>query len=179
MAYVSRLSDVVKPTVVGESIQEGKAVKIVTSGLGVHNELGVAMLADASTVMNVYCLMTPPDQFDRPTPAGMYTAGWRASLPFTTGYGDPIESRTFYKVGRSVLWNPTLVSGELGQAHRGGTYAVPSGAYIESANIRIPGSMIRVGTSGRWEYTATESEAVGTVDEFNGTNHVLVFTLRQ
>jgi len=80
-------------------------------------------------------------------------------------------------VGKSTLWNPTLVSGELALMMRGGTFAVPSGAYIMSANIRVPGNMIRVGTGGLWEYTATEAEAVGVTEEYSPVNDVLIFTL--
>lgn len=178
MAYVSRLSDVVKPGVVGESLQEGKAVRVTTSG--VHNDLPVLMTATSGEVSNVYVLFQAVDNFERPTDAGLYTANWNASISRTTGFGNPVDTnKTYYRVGKSTLWDPTLLSGELGQAHRGGTYAVPEGAYVDSANIKVPGNKIKVSNLGRWEYTSSESDAVGVVDEYNTANSVLIFTLKQ
>jgi len=106
----------------------------------------------------------------------MYTASNLAKIDPYSGYADPIDTTTQYKVGKSTLWNPTLGSGELGLYMRGGTYAVPSGAFNDSATIRTPGTLIRV-NGGKWDYTSTESQAVGIVEEYNTVNSVLVFTL--
>lgn len=178
MAHVARLSDVVKGGVVGESLKEGAPVKMTTSGI--HNDLPVLMKADQNAVKNVYCLMAVPDQFERPTDGDLYKAPWYTKLPRETGYSEPVETgKTYYKVGKSLLRNPTLTSGELGQAHRGGTYAVPSGVFVDSANIRVPGNFIKVGATNLWEYTATESEACGQVDWYDPADGYLYFTLYQ
>lgn len=179
MAYVSRFSDVVKPAVAGESIQEGRAVSLGASG--VRRDLAVAMLAASGVISNVYVAMVPPDDYARPTDSRLYTMG--NTLNFNqwsnTAYSDPVHTSTLYDVGKSALWNPTLLSGELLQAHRGGSYAVPSGAYVDSAAIKVPGAKIAVTTSGQWIATANEGNAVGTVDEYNAANGVLIFTLKQ
>ena len=177
MAYVSRLADYVRGGVVGESMQEGTAVKMTTSG--VHNDLPVFMKASQNQTRNVGIVIKGPDQFPRPTLEGMYTASPQQVINWNTGYTTPVRTETNYQVGKSVLWNPTLVSGELALMMRGGTFAVPSGAYIMSANIRIPGNMIRVGTGGLWEYTATEAESIGFVEEYQPALDVLIFTLQQ
>lgn len=177
MAYVSRLADYVRGGVVGESMQEGVAVKLTTSG--VHNDLPVLMKASQNQTRNVGIVIKGPDDFSRPTLEGMYTASPLQVINWNTGFGTPVRTETNYLVGKSVLWNPTLVSGELALMMRGGTFAVPSGAYIMSDNIRIPGNMIRVGTGGLWEYTATESQSIGFVEEYNPTLDVLIFTLQQ
>lgn len=177
MAYVARLADYVRGGVIGEEMQEGLAVRLTTSGAGLRNELPVIMKASQNNVNQVGIVFKNPDDFARPTLAGMYTAPSRVVFNQNTGFSDPIRTETNYLVGKSVLWNPTLVSGELGLMMRGGTFAVPSGAYIMSENILVPGNMIRVGTGGLWEYTATESQAVGIVEEFNVINQVLIFTL--
>lgn len=177
MAYVARLADYVRGGVVGESMQEGLAVRLTTSGAGLRNELPVIMKASQNQVNQIGIVFKNPDDFARPTLEGMYTAPSRVTFNQNTGFSDPVRTETNYLVGKSVLWNPTLVSGELGLMMRGGTFAVPSGAYIMSANIRVPGNMVRVGTGGLWEYTATEAEAVGIVEEFNVINQVLIFTL--
>lgn len=177
MAYVSRLADYVRGGVVGESMLEGLAVKLTTSG--VRADLPVLMKASQNQTKNIGILIKGPDDFARPTLEGMYTAPALTQVNWNSGYTTPVRTETTYQVGKSVLWNPTLVSGELGLMMRGGTFAVPSGVYIMSANIRIPGNMVRVGTGGLWEYTATESEAVGFVEEYNVANDVLIFTLHQ
>lgn len=177
MAYVARLADYVRGGVVGESMQEGLAVKLTTSGAGLRNELPVIMKASQNQVHNIGIVIKNPDDFARPTLEGMYTATYKTVFNRNSGYADPVRTETNYLVGKSTLWNPTLVSGELGLFMRGGTFAVPSGAYIMSANILVPGNMVRVGSGGLWEYTATEAEAVGMVEEFNAVNQVLIFTL--
>lgn len=177
MAYVSRLADYVRGGVVGESIQEGLAVKITNSG--VRADLPVLMKASTNQTKQIGILIKGPDDFARPTLEGLYTAPAVQTVNWNSGYANPVRTEVNYQVGKSVLWNPTLVSGELGLVMRGGTFAVPSGAYITSSNIKIPGNMIRVGSGGLWEYTATESEAVGFVEEFSTVNDVLIFTLFQ
>lgn len=177
MAYVARLADYVRGGVVGESMQEGLAVKLTTSGNGLRNELPVIMKASQNNVAAIGIVIKNPDDFSRPTLEGMYTARGRVTFNQNTGFSDPVRTETNYLVGKSVLWNPTLVSGELGLVMRGGTFAVPSGAYIMSAGILVPGSLVRVGTGGLWETTSTESQAVGIVEEFNVINQVLIFTL--
>lgn len=175
MAYVARLSDFVRGGVLAESLQEGVPVIMVQSG--VRNELPILTKAPENAVNRVGILFCPPDDFARPTDSRLYTASRLAQISPQSGYSDPVFTKTMYDVGKSVLWNPTLTSGELGQFHRGGTYAVPSGTFVDSANIKSPGNMIKVGSTNKWEYTATEAEAVGITEEYNYTLGVLVLTL--
>lgn len=179
MAYVSRLSDVVRGVVAGANFQEGLAVRLTAAGTA-HTDLPTAQLATGGETANVFIIMAAVDNFARPTRASMYTAPSTVQIDRNTGYSDPIRNLgDQYEVGMSVLWNPTIPSGALAQAHRGGTYAVPSGAFVDSVNIKVPGNKIKVGASGRWEYTSTESEAVGYTEEYNTDNAVLIFTLKQ
>jgi hypothetical protein len=177
MAYQARLSDYVRGGVVLDaSLVEGTPVTFTQSG--VRNELPSITAASAGMVNNVGILFVGPDQFPRPTDARMYTVGALSQIDPSTGYGDPIDTNiTTYKVGKSVLWNPTLVSGELGLVMRGGSYAVLSGAFTDSAGIRVPGAMIKVGAGPAWEVTTSQSDAVGVVEEYNTVNGVLIFTL--
>lgn len=175
MAYVARLSDYVRGGVVGETLQEG--VPVVMTQSGVRNELPVLMKAPENSVHRVGILFATPDDFVRPTDEGLYKAGFKTQIDPNSGFGLPVQTQTLYKVGKSTLWNPTLTSGELGQMHRGGSYAVPSGAFVDSANIKVPGNMIKVGSTNKWEYTNTESEAVGMTEEYNHTLGVLIFSL--
>jgi len=176
MAYEARLSDYVRGgVVVDATMQEGVPVTITQSGA--RNALPGLTAASVGQVNNVGILFKGPDNFSRPTDARMYTASNLARLNPGSGYGDPIDTTTVYHVGKSNLWNPTLVSGELGNMHRGGTYAVPAGTFTDGAPIRVPGAMIKVGSGNKWEVTATQADAVGMVEEYNTTNSVLIFTL--
>jgi len=177
MAYQARLSDYVRGgVVVDASLTEGTPVTFTQSG--VRNELPNITAATAGMVNNVGILMVGPDQFPRPTDARMYTVGRLSQIDPSTGYHDPINSNiTTYNVGKSVLWNPTLASGELALVMRGGSYAVLSGQFTDSAAIRVPGAMIKVGTGPKWEVTTSQTDAVGVVEEYNTVNGVLIFTL--
>lgn len=180
MAYVSRLSDVVRGVVAGGNFQEGLAIKLAAATNTAHPDLPVAVLATAGEMTNVFVLMAAVDDFARPTRASMYTAPGTVQIDRNSGYSDPIRNLgNQYEVGMSVLWNPTIPSGALAQAHRGGTYAVPSGAFVDSADIKVAGNKIKVGANGQWQYTATEDDAVGYVEEYNTQNAVLIFTLKQ
>ncbi len=176
MAYVARLSDYVRGGVlIDATLQEGVPVTFTQSG--VKNELPGITAASANMVNNVGILFKGPDDFSRPTDSRMYTASKLATIDPNSGYADPIYTTTQYNVGKSTLWNPTLVSGELGLVQRGGTYAVPSGTFNDTAAIRVPGAMVKVGTGTKWDVTSTQSEAVGVVEEYNTVNGVLIFTL--
>jgi hypothetical protein len=177
MAYQARLSDYVRGGVVLDaSLVEGTPVTFTQSG--VRNELPNITAATAGMVNNVGILFVGPDQFPRPTDARMYTVGALAQIDPSTGYRDPINTNiTTYNVGKSTLWNPTLTSGELGLVMRGGSYAVLSGAFTDSAAIRVPGAMIKVGAGPKWEVTTNQADAVGVVEEWNAVNSVLIFTL--
>lgn len=176
MAYEARLSHYARGgVVVDASLQEGTPVTFTQSG--VRNELPGITAATASMVNNVGILLKGPDQFPRPTDSRMYTVGKLSQIDPSTGYADPIYTTTQYNVGKSVLWNPTLVSGELALLKRGGTYAVPSGCFTDTAAIRVPGAMVKVGSGPKWEVTTSQSDAVGVTEEYNTVNGVLIFTL--
>jgi len=176
MAYEARLSDYVRGgVVVDATMQEGVPVTITQSGA--HNDLPGLTAASVGQVNQVGILFKGPDNFSRPTDSRMYTASNLATLNPGSGFGDPIYTTTMYQVGKSVLWNPTLVSGELGNMHRGGTYAVPSGTFTDTAAIRVPGALIKVGSGNKWEVTTSQTDAVGMTEEYNTTNSVLVFSL--
>lgn len=175
MAYQARLSDYVRGGLMGASLQEGLAVTFTQSGT--VNELPTIIGASVGMVNNVGILLKGPDDFSRPTDSRMYTVGRLATVNPASGFGDPVYATTQYNVGKSTLWNPTLTSGELGLLARGGSYAVPSGAFVDSASIRVPGAMVKVGASNKWDVTTSQTDAVGVVEEYNNVNSVLIFTL--
>lgn len=178
MAHYSRFPDVALPVTIAEEngIQEGLAVTLSASG--VRGTLNGAVIAPANAVGHVFCIFKAPDEFPRPTPEGMYTA-----QPYTimndNNYQEPVKTDTLYSVGKSVLWAPFMNKGERAIAARGGTFSIQSGAFVDSVNIRVAGAKVKVGTSGRWDYTTNATEAVGYVEEYTAENGCLVINLHQ
>jgi hypothetical protein len=173
MAYISRLPSYSRGGIVHETLREG--VPVVFSTSGERGELPVFHKAPANSVSHVGVLIVPPDDFQRPTPEGMYTAKpWVVRKDVFT---EPVDTTTMYRVGKSTLWNPTVTSGELAAFMRGVTVAVPSECYVDSDAIKVPGARIKVGSTNLWEVTTTESEAVGVVEEYNTTNNMLLITI--
>jgi hypothetical protein len=175
MAHVAKLDGLVRPSVAGESIQEGRLVRLVASGL--RNDLPTALLATSGTTMNVYVAFVPPDNFARPTPDFMYTAPWYNTLQETGTWGNNEQTATFRYEGLSVYENPTAVSGMYLQARRGGIYHVPSGCVVVSANLKVVGNLAKVSDdgTGRFEYTSSETGAVAKVVDYNPENENYTF----
>ena len=168
MAHEARLSVTVKPAVVGEAnLQEGRLIRLTVSG--VRDDLPVARFASSGTTINVYVAFVPPDTFSRPTPSQNYIAPRLATFYEGNAWGDNVETGTFYNVGASTLEDPVAVSGWGILAKLGGAYHVSSGCVVDSANIKIVGNLVKVSddNTGRWEYTASESAAIGRVIDYD------------
>lgn len=156
-----------------QSIVEGLAV--VIAGSGAHNELPGVRIADAGATQGVYVLIVPPDSFETPTLAGFYAYPGSVTVD-PRNAGAPVwSSTTWYRTPLSTQEEPTVQSGWLSQIHRDGIYTVTSNCYTDSAGIRVPGSLVKVGSNGKWTTTSTASEAVGTVREC--VNGYLTFRL--
>lgn len=153
-------------------IVEGKAVKLSTSGL--RNDLPRIVLATANDVQGVFVAFMPVDDFSRPTPRALYRAPYfvKRNDWNNNAYGDPVENQTWDRIPRSMWKEPTVYSGELVALHRG-VIGLTAGAFHDSAGIKVPGAMFRVGASGMWQVTATASEAVGIVRAYDSYNGVL------
>ena len=177
MAHVSKMDLHVRPALAGTTIQEGRLVRLVASGL--RNDLPTALLAASGTHLNVYVAFVPPDDFSRPTPDFMYTAPWYNTLSETGTWGLNEQTATFRYEGLSTYENPTMVSGMFLQARRGGIYQVPSGCVVDSASIKVVGNLVKVSDdgTGRWEVTTSESSAIGKVVDYNPEDTSYTFEL--
>lgn len=167
MAHVSKIDLHVRPSVAGESLPEGRLVRLIASGL--HDDLPTARLAASGTRLNVYVAFAAPDNFARPTPSAMYTATRNANFYETSAWGNFTETDTFYRVGISTLEDPTMASGYVMLARRGGIYEVASGCVVTSSNLQVVGNLVKVSDdgTGRWEYTTVESSAIAKVVDWN------------
>lgn len=179
--HVSVRSDVVKGGILASDILEGLAVKLSDSGVwnGVQQNIPTIRLADATNAP-VYVLEAAPDNFPRPVDLRQYRATWNTTQGREDAdFSEPLETVTRYNVGISNLDNPTVPSGFLGLAHRGGRYTVPSTCYVDSSGIKVPDNYIEVGSDGKWAYTASRTNAVGQVVEFDYATNNLTFELWQ
>lgn len=178
--HVASRSARVRGAILVTSVLEGLAVQVNDSGVarGLQTDLPFAGLADSG--MNpVFILAAAPDDFDRPVDIRQYQAGWRvvSDKTLSTGYSEPLETVTRYNVGISNLYNPTIPSGFLVNLHRGGIYTVPSDCFVDSADIKVPGNRIEVGSDGKWQRATVAANAVGEVVEYRADTGELIFEL--
>lgn len=183
MAFVSRMSDYVGQGVAMENILEGKLVTVTTSGGRDVSNLANVNLAASGVTYPVFVAFAAPDNFPRPVNSLNYTANYLTVLrgDLNTGWGDPIDQFTMYRVGLSNLEAPTLVSGMFVQLHRGGTFTLTSGCWVDGASIKANGALVKVADdgTGRFDYTASTANAVGFVEEYDSLRNYLVVTLKQ
>jgi hypothetical protein len=167
MAHESILSNTVNPAVAGVIIQEGRLVQLVASGL--KADLPTALLAASGTRLNVFVAFAAPDNFSRPTPGALYSAGSTSQYYENGTWSNFTETDTFYRMGLSTLENPILASGYSLLAKLGGVYTVPSGCVIDSAALRVVGALAKVSDdgTGRFEVTTNETVVVARVRDFD------------
>lgn len=158
--------------IVTSDITEGKFVKLSQSGY--RNDVATAVAASANDVIGVYVAFFPPDRFARPTPRSLYKAPWFKNWDSLDGsnYGNPTDTETYDRIPRSMWREPTILSGELVALHRG-VIGLTSGAFHDSAAIKVQGAWVRVGASGMAQVTTTASEVIATVRHYEASTGVL------
>jgi len=178
MAYETLQSLRVLGGVASETIPEGRFV--VASQSGIHEDLPNVALAGSGAV-NVWVALVPPDNFDRPTPAGLFTARDYSTINprNATGFDGQsfIQTQTFYNIGPSVLDNPTATSGWKLQLHRGGAYTVPISWFVDHPSLRVPFTRIRCAGGGSGAVAASNEAAIGEILEYNTARDEITFTL--
>jgi hypothetical protein len=191
MAYVAMGGTHVTGGVAGTSFQEGIAVVITASGL--HDDLPTVLPATAGA-RNVFIAIVPPDLFPRPTPVRMFnrnqyiTRDAYANLPLSVQGLNPTEAVEYliesgqrgahYLIGPSVMQEPTIYSGWAVQLHKGGAYTLTAGAYTDSADIRVIGATVAVGTGGKFVYSTSAAAIVGYVREYRDGRLTIVLDQR-
>lgn len=183
MAHVSRLSDYVHQGVAQDEILEGKLVSATASGgIRSYSNLPNVTLAASGTTYPVFIAFAAPDNFDRPVNSLQYTATYYTTIraDVNTGWGDPSDTYTYYRVGLSNLEAPTLTSGMFVQLHAGGSYTLTSGCWIANSNLQTRGALVKVADdgTGRFEYTTSNSVAIGFVEEYDAARNYLTVTLK-
>ncbi len=183
MAFVSRLSDYVGGGVAVVNILEGKLVTVAASGGRELSNLPNVSLAASGTSYPIFVAFAAPDNFPRPVNSLNYTASYTALIrsDINTGWGNPVDTYTMYREGLSSLEAPTLTSGMLVQLHRGGSYTLTSGCWVDSADIKVNNALVKVADdgTGRFAYTTSASAAIGFVEEYDIKRNYLVVTVKQ
>lgn len=176
MAHEAKLSSTVVAAVAGISVQEGRLVQLNASG--VHNDLPIASFAASGTQRNVYVAFAAPDNFSRPTPATLYTAGNTGSFYENGAFGTSFsETDTFYYNGLSTQENPMLASGYVMLAKKGGVYIVPSGCIVTNTGLRVNGALAKVSDdgTGRFELTTNDAVAIARVRDWEPSLDLYTF----
>lgn len=180
--HVASRSTTVRGVITASSLVEGIPVKLTDSGVVNSLNTDLPIVTGAESGLNpVYILAAAPDDFPRPVDLRQYQAGWRvvSDKTLSTGYSEPLEAITRYNIGMSNLYNPTLPSGVVANAHKGGTYTVPNTVFNDTAAIRVVGAYVEVGSNNKWQYTALRTNAVGEVIHYNSETNELTFMLWQ
>lgn len=182
MAYISRLSENIYGGVAQDTIVEGSWV--VPSTSGIRGDLRNVQLAASGTTYPAFIAIVPPDNFGRPTNKLMYTATFQATIraDVNTGWSDPVDNYTIYRKGLSSFEAPVLASGMLCQLiGDNGTVTLTSGNIVDSANIKVPGALVKPADdgTGRTQYTAVKSEATGYVEQYDATRGYLTIVIKQ
>lgn len=174
MAHVAKNDLHVRAAAAGMDIKEGTLVRLTASGT---SDLPIALPAASSTHLNVYVAFFAPDDFARPTAADMYKSNLYSVLDqssWNEGGTGP-----YYLLGPSITENPIIASGYRMLARRGGIYHVSADVVVDNALAKVGGNLIKVAAdgSGKWEYSATEADAIGKVVEFDSALGVYTFEL--
>lgn len=96
----------------------------------------------------------------------------------------PMTSQTIYTTYPGNQDGVTIPSGTLALAFGKGTYTIPSGAYVASADIRVVGAPVTVaydaGNEGKLKYaSAWDDSIVGTVEYYELASDKITVTLRE
>jgi len=103
--------------------------------------------------------------------------GWGTGADNAT----PIASQSIYLAHPNSMVGQTIPSGDRMALHAGGTYTVPSGSFIYSDAITIPGALLAVlnvaddgaGSAGKLAQNAAGT--IGVVERYNRTDEELTF----
>ena len=175
--------------VTAEAIPEGRMVLLInhnqTHDFGSREDLPAAKLPDTTTeaAMAHFCIAFAVDNTQPPLYKPMPSLG-----VFATRYG--FESASNMPFNADVTMVPdsntigrTIPSGALALAFGPGTFTVPSGAFVYSAEMEVPGNWLTVAdtasdgaaAAGMLKYSATATPMQ--VERYDDTNNRLTFRI--
>lgn len=189
---LNKINDIIG-AVAQEAIVEGRMVLLIKNNI-THNFGGWSDLpgvklpdTDAEALQAKYVAVFAQDS--RPTPLFQNLPNYTYQLRDGWGTGSdnasPLSSQTVYLAHPNSMTGQTIPSGDRLALHAGGTYTVPSGAYVYNASLEIPGAKLEVlnasddgaGSAGKLAYNASGTIAI--VERYNSTNGELTFRTHQ
>lgn len=188
---INKFSDIIG-AVATENIVEGRMVLLTSHSFshdfGSRTDLPGIKLPDNGTEAAKALYVAVFAQDNRSLPIYQPLPSYSYNLRNGWGVGAdnvPITGSTIYLTHPGNMVGQTIPSGELVTAHGGGTYTVPSGAYIYNASLEIPGAYLVAANAsddseadaGKLKYSATAGVAV--VERYDSTTGDLTFRTRQ
>jgi len=185
---INHYGDTILGVVASEDIVEGRMVLLTTNyfsrDFGSQTDLPAVKMPDTQAEAGRARYVVTFEQDNRPTPFFQP----HPSMAFALRYGfDQAEnapfSTTVYLTHPGVQEGRTVPSGAGALAFGEGIYTVPSGAFVYSAELQVPGTPLAAcdtasdsaGDAGKLHYSTTE--VVAEVVRYDNTNNKLTFKI--
>lgn len=186
---INKYSDIIGVLTI-EDMAEGRFVTITETPssdelTGPLTDLpGVKLPATAEEAARaVYIITWPVDRREPPIINWPHDA-YALRQGFDQAASTPITGKTIYITYPGYQDGVTIPSGNQALAFGGGVYTLPSGAYVDSSNIRVRGAAVTAantaddgaGEAGKPKYSA--SNVIGYVERYNTTTKELTVRTR-
>ena len=185
---LNKINDIIG-AVAQDVIPEGRMVIMTTNSL-THNfggwgDLPGARLPaiEAEAVEAKYVAVFAQDS--RPTPLFQNLPNYSFQLRGGWGSGSdnasPLASQTVYLAHPNSMVGQSIPSGDRLALHAGGTYTVPSGAYVHSASLEVPGATLEAlntaddGAGSAGKLRQDNDGTIAVVERYNSANGELTF----
>ena len=190
---INRFEDVIG-VIPQANVVEGRFVVLTTNAMtgdfiNVDDDLpGAVVPATAELATRAkFCITFAVD--NRPTPIIDYTTTpWSTRGGWGTNAWDngPLTGQTMYLTHPGNQESQTIPSGYKSLAFTEATITLPSGQYVDSANIHVPGAPFKIADTstdgaslaGKPKYVGTNAVGViGYVQEYNSSNGALTIRI--
>lgn len=185
---INHYGDTILGVVASEDIVEGRMVLLTTNSFsrdfGSQTDLPAVKLPDtqAEAGRARYCVTFEQDNRSLPLYQPHPAFGFALRGGFDQAENAPF-SATVYLTHPGVQEGRTIPSGEGALAFGEGIYTVPSGAFVYSAELQVPGSPLAAcdtaqdgaGSAGKLHYSTTE--VVAEVVRYNNATNRLTFKI--
>ena len=183
---INKFSDIIG-VVATQNIPEGRMVLLTTHSFnynyGSKTDLaGIKLPANATEAAKaLYVAVFAQDNRSLPIFQPMPSYPFNLRSGWGVGVDNvPITGSTIYLTHPGNMKGQTIPSGSVTSAHAGGVYTVPSGAFVYSSELLVPGTWLlssntadHTTDTGKLRYNATATHIV--VERYNSTTKELTF----
>jgi hypothetical protein len=186
---INHYGDTILGVVATEDIIEGRMILLTShtwsKNYGSLEDVPGAKLPDNTTeaARARYCITFAQDNRDTPIYQPNPSFDWALRFGFDQAANAPFSPTLVYLTHPGQQEGLTLYSGEACIAFGEGIYTVPSGAYIYSAEVEIPGMPLTVANSGddgaseAGKLKYSNSNVVAEVYRFDSSTNKLTFKI--